>query len=192
AAVNRSQRRDDAADRLRLLHPLPGHDLALDEPRHQPALRLHELDDFGTDADGRCGERGLVLDPTVDAEETGLVACDAQHVHLAVVELDLQVVVGDPAAEHADPGVSPRPDPLDDVLMHRAILNCMDGSSRGVRVAVTGSSGLIGSALLPVLRREGHEPLRVVRREPAAPDEIGWDPEAGTIDAHGLAGVDAI
>jgi len=61
-----------------------------------------------------------------------------------------------------------------------------------VRVAVTGSSGLIGSALLSGLRREGHEPLRIVRREPAAPDEIGWDPEAGTIDAHSLAGVEAI
>jgi len=61
-----------------------------------------------------------------------------------------------------------------------------------VRVAVTGSSGLIGSALLPALRRQGHEPIRVVRREPRAPDEVGWDPEAGTIDAHGLAGVDAI
>lgn len=61
-----------------------------------------------------------------------------------------------------------------------------------MRVAVTGSSGLIGSALLPVLRREGHEPLRVVRREPAVADEVGWDPEAGTIDAHALAGVEAI
>jgi uncharacterized protein len=61
-----------------------------------------------------------------------------------------------------------------------------------VRVAVTGSSGLIGSALLPVLRRHGHEPLRIVRREPAAADEIGWDPEAGTIDVDGLTGVDAI
>ena len=61
-----------------------------------------------------------------------------------------------------------------------------------MKVAVTGSSGLIGSALLPILRREGHEPLRVVRREPVAPDEVGWDPEAGTIDVHALAGVDAI
>jgi uncharacterized protein len=61
-----------------------------------------------------------------------------------------------------------------------------------VRVAVTGSSGLIGAALLPALRREGHEPARIVRREPVAPDEVGWDPEAGTIDAHALAGADAI
>jgi hypothetical protein len=46
--------------------------------------------------------------------------------------------------------------------------------------------------LLPALRDAGHAPLRVVRREPSAPDEVGWDPEAGTIDVHGLAGVDAI
>src|SRR5262249_61023816 len=45
---------------------------------------------------------------------------------------------------------------------------------------------------LPVLGAEAHDSLRVVRREPAAPDEIGWDPEAGIIDAHALAGVDAI
>ena len=61
-----------------------------------------------------------------------------------------------------------------------------------MRVAVTGSSGLIGSALLPALRRGGHEPTRIVRREPVAPDEVGWDPEAGTIDAHALAGAEAI
>jgi uncharacterized protein (TIGR01777 family) len=61
-----------------------------------------------------------------------------------------------------------------------------------VKVAVTGSSGLIGSALVPALREAGHEALRVVRREPRAPDEIGWDPDAGTIDTAGLAGVDAV
>ena len=59
-------------------------------------------------------------------------------------------------------------------------------------MAVTGSSGLIGSALVPALRHAGHDPIRVVRREPAAPDEVGWDPEAGTIDAHALAGIGAV
>ncbi len=61
-----------------------------------------------------------------------------------------------------------------------------------MRVAVTGSSGLIGSALLAALRAGGHEPTRIVRREPVVPDEVGWDPEAGTIDAHALAGAEAI
>jgi uncharacterized protein (TIGR01777 family) len=61
-----------------------------------------------------------------------------------------------------------------------------------VRVAVAGSSGLIGTALVPELRDAGHEVLRLVRRAPAAPDERGWDPPAGTIAAGALDGVDAV
>lgn len=61
-----------------------------------------------------------------------------------------------------------------------------------MRVAVTGSSGLIGSALLPHLQQQGHETLRVVRREARNDDEISWDPAAGTIDATALEGVDAV
>ena len=61
-----------------------------------------------------------------------------------------------------------------------------------MRIAVTGASGLIGSALLPALREAGHEPVALVRREPSGPDEIGWDPEAGTADLAGLEGVGAI
>jgi uncharacterized protein (TIGR01777 family) len=61
-----------------------------------------------------------------------------------------------------------------------------------VKVAVTGASGLIGSALVPALRDGGHEVVRLVRREPAATDELAWDPEEGTIDAAGLEGVDAV
>ena len=41
-----------------------------------------------------------------------------------------------------------------------------------MRIAVTGSSGLIGSALVPHLRAGGHEVQRVVRRPAAAADEI--------------------
>src|SRR5260221_27640 len=47
-----------------------------------------------------------------------------------------------------------------------------------MRVAVTGSSGLIGTALRDSLRRDGHEGTRVVRRPPQ-PGEIRWDPQAG-------------
>lgn len=59
-------------------------------------------------------------------------------------------------------------------------------------VAVTGSSGLIGTALVESLRRDGHRVRRLVRRPPAAADEVGWDPDAGTIDHEALAGVDAV
>ncbi|HEX6312110.1 MAG TPA: TIGR01777 family oxidoreductase [Acidimicrobiia bacterium] len=59
-------------------------------------------------------------------------------------------------------------------------------------VAITGASGLIGTALAPALARDGHRVVRVVRRDPAGADEIGWDPAAGKIDAAGLEGVDAV
>jgi uncharacterized protein (TIGR01777 family) len=61
-----------------------------------------------------------------------------------------------------------------------------------MKVAVTGASGLIGSALVPALRETGHVVVRLVRRVPAGPDELRWDPGAGTIDAAGLEGVDAV
>jgi uncharacterized protein len=61
-----------------------------------------------------------------------------------------------------------------------------------VRIAVTGSSGLIGSALLPALRDDGHTVLRLVRRPPAGTDELRWDPATRTLDPAALAGVDAV
>ena len=62
-----------------------------------------------------------------------------------------------------------------------------------MRVAVTGSSGLIGTALRDSLRRDGHEVTRVVRRPPQ-PGEIRWDPQAGGagLDPAVLDGVDAV
>ena len=62
---------------------------------------------------------------------------------------------------------------------------------RKMNIAVTGSSGLIGTALAAALRGEGHGVVPVVRRA-ARPGEIGWDPERGTIDAEGLDGLDAV
>lgn len=59
-------------------------------------------------------------------------------------------------------------------------------------VAITGSSGLIGTALTTSLRRAGHTVRPVVRREGGGPNSVRWDPEAGTIDAAALAGVDAV
>src|SRR4051812_15413526 len=58
-------------------------------------------------------------------------------------------------------------------------------------VAVTGSSGLIGTALVDALGAGGHRVVRVVRGAPGA-DAIAWDPKAGTIDAAGLEGLDAV
>ncbi len=63
---------------------------------------------------------------------------------------------------------------------------------RIMRIAITGSSGLIGTALSSSLRAGGHDVLRLVRRPTAAPDEITWDPANGTIDTARLEGVDAV
>ncbi|MBW3574825.1 MAG: TIGR01777 family oxidoreductase [Actinobacteria bacterium] len=59
-------------------------------------------------------------------------------------------------------------------------------------VAVTGSSGFLGTPLVAALEAQGHRVRRVVRHAPSGPDQLQWDPVAGTIDADGLAGVDAV
>lgn len=61
-----------------------------------------------------------------------------------------------------------------------------------MRIAVSGASGLIGSALATSLAADGHEVVRMVRRVPQGPDEVRWDPMAGTVDTAGLAGCEAI
>ena len=66
-------------------------------------------------------------------------------------------------------------------------------STAAMRVAVSGSTGLIGGALVERLRREGHTVARLVRSaKGAGPGDIAWDPEAGTIDGAALEGMDAV
>ena len=60
------------------------------------------------------------------------------------------------------------------------------------RIAVTGASGLIGSALVGYLKSQGHTVQRLVRRPALSGEEITWDPIAGTVDMDALAGVDAV
>ncbi len=63
-----------------------------------------------------------------------------------------------------------------------------------MRVAITGSSGLIGTAVQARLRDDGHAITRVVRaRDAARPaDAVYWRPSQNEIDAEGLAGHDAV
>lgn len=60
------------------------------------------------------------------------------------------------------------------------------------RIAVTGASGLIGTALVGYLKSQGHTVQRLVRRPAVSAEEITWDPIAGTVDMDALAGVDAV
>jgi uncharacterized protein (TIGR01777 family) len=59
------------------------------------------------------------------------------------------------------------------------------------KIAITGSSGLIGSSLVTQLRSTGYEVQKLVRRKPRASDEVFWDPIKGEIDLTALDGVDA-
>lgn len=61
-----------------------------------------------------------------------------------------------------------------------------------MKVAVTGASGLIGSALVPALRARGDQVLRMVRRPAQSADEVQWDPKAGTVEVEKLTGIDGI
>lgn len=71
----------------------------------------------------------------------------------------------------------------DDVVRHAT-------ASRSLRIAVSGSSGLIGTQLVPFLTSGGHQVLRLVRG-PADPGSIAWTP-GRSIDAVSLAGCDAV
>jgi uncharacterized protein (TIGR01777 family) len=59
-------------------------------------------------------------------------------------------------------------------------------------IAVTGSSGMIGSALVRSLVADGHSVRRLVRRAARASNEVAWNPERNEIDAQALSGIDAL
>jgi uncharacterized protein (TIGR01777 family) len=63
-----------------------------------------------------------------------------------------------------------------------------------MRIAVTGSSGLIGTALVAALRADGHQVIRLVRDAPVGGDAVAWDPRAasGGLDPRSLDGVTAV
>ena len=60
------------------------------------------------------------------------------------------------------------------------------------KIAVTGASGLIGSALVAQLKSDGHQVQKIVRRPVRTADEVSWNPIKGEIDLQALEGVDAI
>jgi uncharacterized protein (TIGR01777 family) len=76
---------------------------------------------------------------------------------------------------------------VEDIAAHSAY------SGVPLQVVVSGSTGLVGSALIPFLTTGGHRVTRLVRRTPVhSEDEVRWDPAGGSIDAARLEGVDAV
>ena len=64
-----------------------------------------------------------------------------------------------------------------------------------MKILVTGSTGLVGSALVPFLTTGGHSVTRLARRTTSRPSlepTVHWDPILGTIDHQGLEGHDAV
>ncbi len=59
-------------------------------------------------------------------------------------------------------------------------------------VLVSGSTGLIGTALVRALEERGHRVVRLVRSGGGGRDAVRWDPSSGTIEADGLEGIDAV
>ncbi len=65
-------------------------------------------------------------------------------------------------------------------------------ATRPLRIAITGSTGLVGRRLVAFLRSGGHEVLRLVRHPAEVNDEIFWNPEESRIDAASFEGLDAV
>ncbi len=61
-----------------------------------------------------------------------------------------------------------------------------------MKTIISGASGFLGSALVELLRDDGHEVMRLVRRATGKNDEVSWDPAAGKLDPADLAGADAV
>jgi uncharacterized protein len=60
-----------------------------------------------------------------------------------------------------------------------------------MKIVVTGTSGFIGTPLTKTLRSEGHQVTSLVRREARSPDEVRYDPQAGTVELKDLEGTEA-
>lgn len=63
-----------------------------------------------------------------------------------------------------------------------------------MRIAITGSTGLVGQALITALEQDGHAVVRLVRKRGNAPegDTALWQPDTGDIDVAALGDVDAV
>src|SRR2546423_2143746 len=60
-----------------------------------------------------------------------------------------------------------------------------------MKIAIAGASGLIGSALIPILQSDGNQITRLVRSSPKA-GEIEWHPNQDEVSSRSLEGFDVI
>ncbi|MDK2970822.1 MAG: uncharacterized protein PWP23_577 [Candidatus Sumerlaeota bacterium] len=78
-------------------------------------------------------------------------------------------------------------------ITERDLKRNRESKMKTMRIAITGASGLVGSALVPLLRSAGHEVLRLVRRPAKSDDEVQWHPGAGfPAGTEKLEGCDAV
>ena len=61
-----------------------------------------------------------------------------------------------------------------------------------MNILVSGSSGLVGSALIPELSSDGHSVIRLLRKTPESSRDVYWDPEGGALDKAHVEGLDAV
>lgn len=61
-----------------------------------------------------------------------------------------------------------------------------------MQLLLAGSSGFLGTHLTDALRADGHEITRLVRRPPAAADEVRWDPAEGTVPQEVVDAADVV
>ena len=60
-----------------------------------------------------------------------------------------------------------------------------------MRTLISGSTGLVGSALVPALQSSGHEVVRLVRSSSSGTGSVTWDPMSGQLNPASLEGIDA-
>lgn len=61
-----------------------------------------------------------------------------------------------------------------------------------MRILISGASGLIGNALVSHLEADGHEVIKLVRRNSSKPNEVSWNPAKHELDISNIGNVDAV
>ncbi len=79
-----------------------------------------------------------------------------------------------------------------DLTAHRDAHKRQTPGNESMKILVTGSTGLVGSAVVAFLATGGHRVLRLVRGKTRNADEVAWNPAVETIDADQLEGLDAV